>query len=370
MRATFDPSKLRDAFGLAASVAPARSPKEVLQSVLLTVGPDGAAVEATDLEYAIRARVDMATIDRPGSALLPTARFAAILKAWGGDPLLVSLDGGVLSVGEGRAAYKLNVADAALFPSVVDGVNASISRDVDAGELATALTRTAVACDPGSVRYALGGVLFEAAQADVLTRVGTDGRRLARTSIAAPGEAVEGKDSTVLPMKAARLLTRCLPDSGPTSLRWDKRGMSIEFDGFTVFSRLVEGRYPRWGDVFPAGVASRVAFPAGDLRTAIQQAAVTTGEETRGVRFGLSRGGLSLSASAADAGESEVSIDCDYDGPDVAIALAPEYCLDMLRVLDAGEAVVMSVIDGKAGVVFETEDGAYSYVVMPMTLDR
>jgi len=63
MRATFDPSKLRDAFGLAASVAPARSPKEVLQSVLLTVGPGGAAVEATDLEYAIRARVDLATID-------------------------------------------------------------------------------------------------------------------------------------------------------------------------------------------------------------------------------------------------------------------------------------------------------------------
>lgn len=369
MRATFDPSALRDAFTLAASIAPARSRKEVLQSVKMSVGPDVATLEATDLEVAVRVRVEGADVDEPGAALLPTARFGAILKTWGGGPIPLALDDGdALKVGSGRAAYRLNAGDPSLFPAIPDAP-AGLRHEVDADALATALKRTAFACDAHSTRFALGGVLFEPDPDDAgrLLLVATDGRRLARAAIAATTEGEPGGATRVVPVKAVKLLLRSLPGGGSVAMAFDGRSMAAATGGVEVWTRLVEGRFPAYRDVFPAGVPHRAAFAAGALRAAIEQAAVVTGDESRGVDFALSAGSLRLSARAADAGESAVECDAGYDGPAVAFALDPNYILDMLRTLDADAAVVLAAIDAKHGVVLTADDGAYAYVAMPMT---
>ena len=368
MRATFDPSKLRDAFGLAASIAPTRSPKEVLKDVKLTVGPDGATLEATDLEVAARVRVEGAEVDEPGAALLPSARFGAILRTWGGGPIPVSADGDALKVGSGRAAYRLNAGDPSLFPAIPDAPS-TLRHEVDADALATALKRTAFACDPHSTRFAIGGVLFEPDPDDAgrLLLVATDGRRLARAAVVAATAGGGGGEATrVVPVKAAKLLLRCL-GGGSVAMAFDGRSMAAATGGVEVWSRLVEGRFPRYKDVFPDGVPHRATFEAGMLRAAIEQAAVVTGDESRGVDFALSAGSLRLSARAALTGESAVECDAGYDGPAVAFALDPNYILDMLRTLDADAAVVLAAIDAKHGVVLTADDGAYAYVAMPMT---
>jgi len=370
MRATFNPDELRNAFALAASIAPARSPKQVLQDVKLSTGPDGATLEATDLEVAVRVRVGGAEIDEPGDALLPTARFGAILRTWGGGPIPLALDdGGTLRVGSGRAAYKLNVGDASLFPSV-PAAPTGLRREVDADALATALKRTVFACDPHNTRFALGGVLFEPDPDDAgrLLLVATDGRRLARAAVVAATAGGGGGEATrVVPVKAVKLLLRSLPGGGSVAMAFDGRSMAAAIGGVEVWSRLVEGRFPAYRDVFPAGVPHRAAFAAGALRAAVEQAAVVTGDESRGVDFALSAGSLRLSARAADAGESAVECDAGYDGPEVAFTLDPNYILDMLRTLDADAAVVLAAIDAKHGVVLTADDGAYAYVAMPMT---
>lgn len=368
MRATFNPDELRAAFALAASIAPARSPKEVLQSVKLSVGPDGATLEATDLEVAVRVRVEGAEVDGPGAALLPTARFGAILRTWGGGPIPVESDGDSLKVGSGRAAYKLNAGDPSLFPAI-PAAPSTLRHEVDADALATALRRTAFACDPESARYALGGVLFEPDPDDAgrLLLVATDGRRLARAEIAAKTDGEPGGATRVVPVKAVKLLLRCLPGGGPVALAFDGRSMAATIGGVEAWSRLVEGRFPAYRDVFPSGVPHRAAFEAGALRAAVEQAAVTTGDESRGVDFALSAGSLRLSARAADAGESAVECDAGYDGPAVAFALDPAYLLDMLRSLDAETPLTLAAIDGRNAIVLTTDDGTYSYVAMPLT---
>ncbi len=54
MKITCDREKLAAAFQLAASVAPSRSPKEILQNVRLTAIGKAVSLAATDMEVGIR----------------------------------------------------------------------------------------------------------------------------------------------------------------------------------------------------------------------------------------------------------------------------------------------------------------------------
>ncbi len=79
MKITCNREKLLHAFQTVAAVAPARSPKPILQNVKLEVSSNAATLMATDLEVGIRYEVTGIEVDAPGAAVLPVGRFGSIL---------------------------------------------------------------------------------------------------------------------------------------------------------------------------------------------------------------------------------------------------------------------------------------------------
>ena len=67
-------------FQIAAAVAPARSPKTILQNVKLDVTKDGGILTATDTEVGVRLTVPDLEIMTPGSAVVPVSRLSMILR--------------------------------------------------------------------------------------------------------------------------------------------------------------------------------------------------------------------------------------------------------------------------------------------------
>ena len=66
MKIVCDREKLLGAFQTAATVAPSRSPKPILQNIKMTVSDQGAMVMATDLEVGIRIDVPGGDVEAPG----------------------------------------------------------------------------------------------------------------------------------------------------------------------------------------------------------------------------------------------------------------------------------------------------------------
>jgi len=58
----------------------------------------------------------------------------------------------------------------------------------------------------------------------------------------------------------------------------------------TIYSRLVEGRFPRYQDVIPASSSVAVELVAGPFHSAVRQAQIVTSEESRGVDFAFTSG--------------------------------------------------------------------------------
>ncbi len=371
MKVSCERDKLLAAFQLAAAVAPSRSPKPILQNVKLDVTDDGAVLTATDLEVGMRLTVPGVTADATGSALLQVARFGSILRETADPVIKIETDGrGTIVRGE-RSEFRLPAENPDEFPTVAQFSEGGYL-EVPARLLRELIRRTVFATDNESSRYALGGVLLEFRDGE-LTAVGTDGRRLA--VMKGPANAVNGYKQadtmTIVPTRAMQLIERSITD-GDAEVQIAARANDIlvRTPRAVIYSRLVEGRFPKWRDVFPRREGTqKIALVVGQAYSAVRQAAIVTSEESRGVDFTFAEGKAVLSGRGAETGQSRIELPIAYDGPPITIALDPRYVSDFFRVLDAEKTFTLELKDGESAAVCLTDDG-YSYVIMPLARDR
>ncbi len=358
----------------AQAVVPARSPKPVLSNVKLEADRDSAEISATDLEVGIRIRIEGVETSAPGAVLLPSARLAAIVReSPAGTVFDIHTDGTATIVKAPRSEFRLPAEDPLEFPAVAS-FPADSGHEISAPLVRELVRRTVFATDNESSRYALGGVLVELGDKEV-TAVGTDGRRLAKmkgpavsTGVGSGGASAEV--APIVPARAMQLVERCL-SGADVPVRVAVRPSEILFHSgsTTISSRLVEGRFPRWRDVFPSRPdAIRVHLVAGPLLAAVRQAAIVTSEHSKGVDFTFEPGQLVLTGRSAESGESRIELPIDHTGETVRIKLDPRFVSDFLRVLDADTAVTVELTDAQSACVCTTTDG-YGYVIMPLAAD-
>lgn len=363
---------LADAFNAVATVVPLRSPKPVLTNVLMTAGDDGSVtLSATDLEIGVRQRVDGVKADVPGSVLLPSGRFGQILRSASDESLLIDSDGENITVKGKSSRFTLATESADLYPGFPE-IDAKGEIWLTRKTIRNLIRLTLFATDPDSTRYALNGVLVETDE-DRVTFVGTDGRRLAlvrapsKTVVAVPDTGFQ----TILPIKALKLIDRTFGGSDDSEVCvsiGSRYGMVFRSGNAEVHSRLVEGRFPKYDEILGSRGDHSIHVVAGILRSAVEQAAVATSEESRGIEFEFRDGAICLSAECSDVGKSNVTVDVGYTGPETVMTLDHRYTLDVLRTIDEETLVTFEFTDGnKPGVVTVRGDYDYDYVIMPLT---
>ncbi|NDC53085.1 MAG: DNA polymerase III subunit beta [Planctomycetia bacterium] len=354
----------------AAAVVPARSPKPVLTNVKFEAAKDAAVLSATDLEVGIRTEIEGVETLSPGTALLPSARLAAIVReSPPGTSFELAADGTATMVKAPRSEFRLPGEDPLEFPA------AATFPSEPCFELTTPLVRelvrrTVFATDNESSRFALGGVLLELSTRSVIA-IGTDGRRLAKMEGPAAGFNGSPSDAQpIVPARAMQLVERCLAAAdAPVHVAVRPAEVLVKTGPTTISARLVEGRFPRWRDVFPERPeAVRVSLVAGPLLAAVRQAAIVTSEQSKGVDFSFEPGRLVLSGRSAESGESRIELPIDHAGAAVKIKLDPRFVADFLRVLDGGANVSVELTDPQSACVCRTDDG-YGYVIMPLAAD-
>jgi len=371
MKATCERDKLLQSFQTVAGVAPTRSPKPILQNVKLEITAEGATLMATDLEIGIRLEVPGFEVQVPGNAILPIARFGMILRESADEKLSLESDGNSTIIRGQRSQFRLPSENPDEFPNVVE-FNEEKYHEMPARFFREIVRRTAFATDNESSRYALGGVLLELTEKGI-TAVGTDGRRLARQE--GPAVSVGGNENaenaTIIPTRAMHLIDRALSDEeGNIQLAARSNDVLIKSGRATIYTRLVEGRFPRWRDVFPERTdPMRVDLPVGPFYAAVRQAAIVSSEERRGVDFTFGEGKVVLSCRGAEFGESQVELPVAYDGPPKPVTLDPRFFSDFLKVLDQEKTIQLEMQDPDSAVVCTTDDN-YSYVIMPLARDR
>jgi DNA polymerase-3 subunit beta len=358
----------------AAGGIPSKDIRPVLKNYKATADADGTlTLSASDLELGVRVLVAGVTVSEPGEALWPAGRTAAILRETSASDVTIS--GGVegLNIDCDGATFDMPGEDPALFPDIPT-FNEDRYHLIASDVLRQMIRRTAFAAATGeTARFAMTGVLFEL-DGDTVRLVATDGRRLAKCE--GKGKSHGGHETSkasppLVPVKALHLLEKNLGGDGGGDVKVCFRANEVLFatDTATVYSRLVDGRFPDYRQVFPKkAAAGEATFTVERLCQAIRQAAIMADDESRRVSFAFGDGRVVMDAQGAMTGKGRVECACAWTGDKgVTTSLNPAYLLDILKVLDDGASVVVRLIDGAAPVEVRLEgDDSARYLVVPL----
>jgi DNA polymerase-3 subunit beta len=370
MKIVCERSPLLSAFQTAALVAPTRTPKAILKNVKFEAAENVLVLMATDLEVGIRIEVEGVEIQEPGSIVAPITQLASILRESVDDRLRIEADAQRIVIEGERSRFVLPEQNPDEFPNVVC-FEEQAYHEISARLFRELIRRTLFATESESSRYALGGVYLEF-EPERITAVATDGRRLAKMEGAA--QAVGTRDDnevmTIVPNRAMQLMERAITEvDANIHLAARHNDILVRSSRAVIYSRLVEGRFPRWRDVFPQRQESiQIDLAVGPLYSALRQASIVASDESRGIGFEFGEGNLVLTAATTEIGQSRVELPIPYTGAGVKITLDHRFVADFLRVLAAEQSVRIDIENGESAALFTTEDG-YGYVVMPLARD-
>jgi DNA polymerase-3 subunit beta len=353
--------EIKAALAAVGQAVPTRSPRPIYQSVLLS----GGVLSGSDGD--VRIDVTLETVPSDVSLLLPKDRLSAILGSHSGDEITITPDESSCVIKAGRGEWTLPTEDAGEYPAW-DVVGAKPVTRLPVDQFCRAVKGVVFAVDDESSRYALGAVLVEV-KGEVVTFVATDGRRL--SCVNCEHDLAVDDSQTLVPARAMAIIARLAASAGDASVQLETTGKEIvaTVGNVTVKARLLDGRYPRWRDTLPERDAKATTVSRADLLAATRAAAIVTSDESKGVQFVFSDGGIWLHGQSAEKGESSVTCDVVEAGDKATVKLDPLFVQQWLGGIDseAEPEVEVEAVDAQSAVILRCGDN--TGVIMPLAVD-
>ena len=297
--------------------------------------------------------------------------------------------------------HELCTSDPDEFPNV-EAFTAEAYHELTTEDMKTLIQRTMFAIDKDNVRHALGGVCFEGGQGDdVLTAVATCGRRMAvqttdrcvlegeptignvRKETLPDGTEKEHIDYPVVGIPALTLLMKVLNDktfkkqkkhiySSTVKMVFAEHGVHFHCESaqgneqITIFSRLLEGRFPKWRRIVPDKEMPMACAEVNSdsLLAAVKNVQGVTTDLEPGIFVTFENGQMALEGRGREKGNAKTSIAAECTGK-ATFKIDHSFLTSMLNTLD--DSYVTIRCNGDDPLLIETDGENFTYVAMPMS---
>src|SRR5712691_2746253 len=342
----------------------------ILSNYLFEAAGDKLSLTATDLDLSLRTSCN-AKVKKEGACTIPARKLYDYVKLLpDADITIRLLENHWVSIRCGRSNTKMVGMAKSNFPGLPVFPSAGTIK-IPAAVLRSMISKTGFAIASEESRYTLNGALM-VLKPESITMVATDGHRLAHVERAGEKfEGVSGEMKTLIPKKAMDEL-KSLLDSDIETIDFAKDESTLFFrvGPRLLTSRQLTGQFPNYEAVLPKDVSKSITLHGEELGAAIARVAQFADERSRAVRLRLEKGELKLSASSTETGESEDSLEIDYNGDTLTIGFNAQYILDFLKA-SGSDDVKLELKDAQsAGQLRPAESEAYKYryIVMPMRI--
>src|SRR6059058_5682199 len=292
----------------------------ILSNYLFEASEGKLSLTATDLDLSLRTSCN-AKVKKDGSCTIPARKLHDYVKLLpDADITIKLLENHWVSIRCGRSNTKMVGMAKSNFPSLPGFPTAGVVK-IPAAVLRSMIAKTGFAIAHEESRYTLNGALM-VLKPESITMVATDGHRLAHCE--RPGEkfdGISGEMKTLVPKKAMDELKSLLDSTDAETIEFAKDESTLFFriGSRLMTSRQLTGQFPNFEAVLPKDNSKVVPLNADDLNAAILRVAQFADERSRAVRLKLEKGEVKISASSTEAGESEDSLECAYNGEPLTI---------------------------------------------------
>jgi len=369
VKITVDQNKLQKALQHLSKATPTRSTIPILNSILMVANNKTLTMRATDLEITIITEIS-ASIDAEGAVALPHKTLAEITGALPDVELKITADeNNRVKIRAGKGDYDIPGVSAEEFPQLpdVDNKKEVVLKDKTLGEL---ITKTSFALSTDELKPALMGALFEFGE-NSITAVATDGHRLSvckRLDYEFKGYS----GNIIVPRKFLQLLNQYLGvgENEEVVLWVGDSHITVSVSGITIFSRIIDERYPDYQGVLPSDNDKIASFDRTKLLSVVKRVAIFSNRATKQIALHLSGDESFITTEDPESSSSaREEIAADYGGENMVLGYNATYLGNILNHIDSERVVLKLKSPISAGLILpgeQRENEEITMLLMPM----
>ena len=365
MRFSCNRSILADVATLVGQAVSTKSTKKIFECVRLHAEGESLELAGTDLEVAVRYKLDEIQVDEAGTAVVPAALFSGVLQEIGDETVCIQVKRQKMTIETDGGKFQLEGEDPSQYPEIPEFPESSTGR-MEASDVRTLVRRTTFAAGKEAARFVLNGVRLLVEEGS-LRAVATDGRRLATIARPLEGVGESGTRSAIVGVKGMHYFEKIAGSaSGSVELALTGRFVSLRTDRAEVTVRVLDGTFPDHGEIIPKECRMKASVPTGVFASRVRQARKFASMESQSIVLSFAPGELTISASGSE-GQAEVKLGIDYEGSEEKVGFNPAYVLDALKTVES-ETVKLEMNDRNSAARL-TDGSGFVYVLMPVIID-
>jgi DNA polymerase-3 subunit beta len=229
------------------------------------------------------------------------------------------------------------------------------------------VNQTIFAVSDDETRYFMNGVYFERKD-DKLIMVATDGRRLSYAEKPLTDNVGEFS-GIIIPTKILQLVRKLASGQGNLALSISEKNIFVQFDNQKISSNLIEGNFPNYNRVIPESQEQTAVLDKGTFVEALKRVSILAEQKSRRIYITLQTGNLVINSEENEIGAAKEQIACNYEGPEMTLALNYGFLLDPLKVVDEKEVLIEFSEPRKAITMGSQPKKDYFHIVMPMQME-
>tara|TARA_B100001250_G_scaffold404080_1_gene419506 strand:- start:2511 stop:3611 length:1101 start_codon:yes stop_codon:yes gene_type:complete len=362
---TINSDELSNAIQKIVGVVEKKQTMPILSHILIECKGDVLTLTSTDLEVQLSTQIKTNTKSSDFITTAPGRKLHEIIRSLDNTELVVSISDADLTIESSRSKFKLQSLapnEFPLFEATVDEVSFVVKQSI----LKTLFQRTHFAMAQQDIRYYLNGLLIETSP-NLLTSVGTDGHRLAK-SVAKIDKSKLYESSFIVPRKAIQEAQRIIEEAGDTKITLTDNQATFDFNKVKLITKLIDGSFPDYVSVIPPETSINILIKTENIKPALQRVSILANEKFKGVRIDIEDKQLTVSSENPQEEKAKETIDIDSTGQNLSVGFNVSYLIDAISACE-GDLINIGLNDeNSSALITDPTDPESKFVVMPMRL--
>ena len=372
MKFTVSSSALLSVLSMTGKVINNKSSLPILEHFLMELKDGVLRVTASDSETTLIGNLEVENVEQEGMVAAPAKVLLDELKECSEMPLTFDVNEGTweIKITWHSGGSSVPGANPVSYPT-----NKTLAEDktevtMDVDTLVNGINKTIFATADDDFKPMMNGVFFNIEQ-NGITYVATDGHKLVKFTTEHNGE---NAASFILPKKPANLLkTMLLKEEEDVTVSFDKSNAVFTLKNYILICRLIEGDYPNYNAVIPAGNPNKILIDRIEFLNGIKRVAVCANSATNLIRLDVADNKLTLTAQDVNFYVSaNESLNCSYEGSPISIGFKSIFLVEILSNIETPTVLVELADSTRAGVFKPVYDDAQNtstlMLLMPMII--